>query len=147
MEAVRIATWKVAYRGLLPDALLDGLEVRPARVAEWERSFDAGESELLVAVAGAEVVGFSGAGPCRDEDRPEARELYGLYVAEALWGTGTGHALLAGQEPLDVVWVLEGNSRAIGFYARHGFRPDGTTKAMPRLAPDAVELRMSRDLG
>ncbi|MFG2077752.1 hypothetical protein [Nonomuraea maritima] len=32
IEEIRIAGWRVAYRGLLPDALLDGMEVRPQLV-------------------------------------------------------------------------------------------------------------------
>ena len=39
------------------------------------------------------------------------------------------------------VWVLEGNCRAIKFYERFGFQPDGT-KAQIKLGTTNTELRM-----
>ncbi len=49
---------------------------------------------------------------------------------------GAGHALLdaAEQRMIDAghtrayLWVLDGNDRADGFYARHGWELDGATK-------------------
>lgn len=138
IESVRIATWKVAYRDLLPDALLDELSVEQDRVDRWAASIDADPSFVTVAETSDEIVGWAAVGPCRDEDLPGARELWGIYLLPACWSTGTGAALIEAAGPLDVVWVLEGNARAIGFYERRGLLPDGTRKVREGLG---AELR------
>ena len=65
------------------------------------------------------VAGFCRAGPARDPDlRPEAGEIYGLYVDPERIGTGLGRALLAhAVEDLRArgfaeiaVWMLEGKA-------------------------------------
>lgn len=67
-----------------------------------------------------------------------------LYVAEQYHGSGVAQRLLATALPWGPVhlWVLRGNERAIAFYRRSGFTPDGATKHDPRLGAD--ELRMVR---
>jgi ribosomal protein S18 acetylase RimI-like enzyme len=42
------------------------------------------------------------------------------------------------------LWVLEGNERAVRFYRRHGFVPDGATKPEVIGDADVVELRLVR---
>ena len=41
----------------------------------------------------------------------------------------------------DLVWALEKNTRAIAFYARHGFRPTGEKKFEEGTTEYLVELR------
>lgn len=144
VEAVRIATWKTAYRGLLPDDLLDELRLDDDRVSQLTARFGDDEFDVLVAVAGEQVVGFASSGACRDEDLPGARELWAVYVLPEHWDTGAGAALVAAAGEIDVVWVLEGNVRARAFYERQGFQPDGSTKELERLGPGVTELRYAR---
>lgn len=42
-----------------------------------------------------------------------------------------------------VLWVAQGNARAIAFYRRNGFAPDGTTMTDPAI-PGITEVRMLR---
>ena len=58
-------------------------------------------------------------------------EVRRLYVEPVLQGQGIGAALLEyAIRELHVtrLWALEKNERAIAFYARHGFRPNGERK-------------------
>jgi GNAT superfamily N-acetyltransferase len=135
-EEVRVATWKVAYRGIVPDVHLDAMAVTDERVANLQSRYG-GEMRTLVAEVGGAVVGMAAIGPCRDDDRPGERELYALYVLPDHWGTGAGQALWEAAQPFTSLWVLTDNPRARAFYERNGFRPDGRT--MPVGFTDGVD--------
>ena len=52
------------------------------------------------------------------------KEIQKLFVEPVLQGTGIGAALLkyaVAETKADHLWALEKNTRAIGFYQRHGF--------------------------
>ncbi|MDQ5862578.1 MAG: GNAT family N-acetyltransferase, partial [Actinomycetota bacterium] len=105
----------------------------PERV-ERRKPFLADSDPRIIAVdANNDVVGFSDSGPGRDEDSPEALELYSLYTLRRTHGSGLGAALLGaaiGESPA-YLWVLENNPRALAFYRKHGFRPDGKRGQLP----------------
>jgi ribosomal protein S18 acetylase RimI-like enzyme len=128
VEAARVATWKVAYRGMIPDAYLDALDVRPERIAWLERRFSQGGVATFVAVEGATVVGMATTGPSRDDDLPDVGELYGLYVRAEHWRSGLGSALMRQCGTVTSLWVLEANHRARAFYESQGFAADGHVK-------------------
>lgn len=139
-----LACWREAYTDLV-----DGPGLRAAlarvdeRVERW-RQILAGPHGTVVAEAAGDVVGFVSAGPQRDDDLDLPLELYALYVRRARWGTGLGHRLLVagvGEAPSSL-WVFRDNARARGFYARHGYLPDGAEKLEERLG--GVEVRMVR---
>ncbi len=55
-------------------------------------------------------------------------EVMKLFVEPVLQGQGVGAALLdyaVRELHADHLWALEKNTRAIAFYARHGFHPNG----------------------
>ena len=120
---VHVAAW---------DAAKEGLDLTTRRTVEdrqdqWARFLAEGRGTLWVAKVEGDIAGFTAIGPSRDEDRAGESEIHTLYVDPALWGQGVGSALVAQAPPAEVVslWVGEGNVRARGFYARHGFAPDG----------------------
>ena len=155
---LHVRTWQTTYRGLLPDALLDELDV-VARTKRWQRILgeagagghagsetDAPTSATVVAVEDERVLGFASAGAARDDDAPCARELWALYVDPAEHGAGVGAELLCaavGTHPA-YLWVLEGNNRAIAFYEKHGFRLDGGVESEERGGRMLRDLRMAR---
>jgi GNAT superfamily N-acetyltransferase len=56
-----------------------------------------------------------------------------IYQYARAHGTGTGQALLeaaVGDRPA-YLWTAEDNPRALAFYTRNGFIPDGTRKIIP----------------
>lgn len=134
MAVVHVGTWRDAYRGIVPDEFLDGLDVAQRIEAYREhRVLDDPERPLFVAETDERIVGFVNLGPSRDEDA--AGELYAIYVMAERWDTGVGRALmevaldaLAGRYPQSTLWVLEENDRARRFYEKGGWRFDGTTK-------------------
>jgi ribosomal protein S18 acetylase RimI-like enzyme len=146
--AMHIKTWQTAYRGLLPDEVLDGLDQ-----AEWVQRrltmpWDDPALHALVAEVDGEIVGFVRFGPERLGE--DAGEIYAIYVDPAHWGTGVGDALmrLALQTlPHKEIrlWVLEHNARALRFYARYGLHPDGTRATYTPRGSDfaAPDIRLS----
>ena len=149
-DEVRLATWRATYRGLVPDAFLDGLAVTAElTAARAEMATDPSYALNVAAVDGA-VVGIAAAGPARDDDLDpdEVTELGALYVLPDHWGAGIGRALLEAvlalrPRPAQVLWVLEGNARSRAFYASCGFAPDGHRKLEDLGAPVA-EVRLRR---
>lgn len=144
---VHVETWQAAYTGLIDQDVLDNLSV-DQRVEGWSRWIasslsqqptDEGASvphRLLVATSGDRVIGWAGFGAGRDPGMGHLGELAGLYVHPDFWSQQVGHALImrVEEELLSAgwneayLWVLHGNSRAIGFYERHGWIADGEEK-------------------
>ncbi|MGZ5180367.1 MAG: N-acetyltransferase family protein [Ramlibacter sp.] len=129
LARVHVASWQHAYRHLLPADYLDALSVEK-REAGWREVLARGGSQLLVARAAGEVLGFASFGKCRDGDAPAGRgELWALYASPQAWSRGVGRALWgAARAQLDALgfrdtslWVLAGNARAIRFYTAAGF--------------------------
>src|SRR4029077_13924784 len=96
IASVHVRGWQWAYRGLLPDAVLDGLSVgdraawRDARLADPPP----GEHTWVVEDAKGAVVGFAVAGPARGlQDPPSHGEVYAIYLDPAIVGTGIGRQL------------------------------------------------------
>ena len=136
-------SWRVGYRGLLPDSVLDALDDARSTMqwAQWLRDGyeNAGQrSEVRVTTdAARQVVGVSVFGADRDLPDDAGRgELWVLYVAPSHWGRGFGYGLLLdAEEALAAIgrrdlalWVLEGNDRARRFYERAGWRVDDAMK-------------------
>lgn len=155
VAAVHVRSWQDAYQGLLPQDFLDRLD--PAqRIPGWERTL--AESGLpqggtLVADEGETILGFVTFGPSRDEDTDPERvgEVMAIYLRPQAWGQGLGRQLMAaavgyladaGFEQA-ILWVLNSNDRARGFYKACGWRADGAEKqdAMPGFTVSEVRYR------
>jgi len=154
---LHVRSWQTAYRGLLPDALLDELDV--AQWTERRRGHLAASAERGVANWVAEeegaVVGWAALGPARDEDSgSDTCELYALYLAPEHVGRGVGRALIrhclaeaAAQGHRGMtLWVLANNARAVRFYVAAGFARDPRVTERPFADTGAPQCRMRRDL-
>lgn len=145
--------WQWGYRGLMPDAHLDGLDWTD-RLDRWQATLrDPGPTRTHVAVADGRICGLVHSGPVRDNDLVPAafHEVYSLYVSAQASGRGAGARLLAlgvgGAPPTSpgtVVWVLVGNARARTFYERHGFVLDGASKEYEWGGVSLSDVRMRR---
>jgi ribosomal protein S18 acetylase RimI-like enzyme len=134
---IHASSWRTAYRGILPDAFLDGdllqdHKTRWAGIAELLTPRD----NLLIATDGEGTVGFvagwtSAALGCEDgyglyinnlHVRPELRgKKYGESLCRAL----ARHAMDNAAADVKVsayLWVLDGNAPAHRFYHRLGGR-------------------------
>ena len=132
--AVHVESWRWAYRGQLPDDLLDGLDP-VERAAGWRRSWSPAGRRDRGRATRARLVGFASTATSRDDDAPPGTgEVLTVYVVEDAVGTGAGRALLVGAQGLlrarghtrATLWVLESNERARRFYERNGWTWDGS---------------------
>ena len=165
MGLVHIAAWQAAYRGLIPDDFLDGLD-SAVRGERWHAALSAGPGggryqegdleglALVIEDEGGVVAGISVVGPPRRPEPDSVGELWMINLAPPTWGSGLAQALLAaatdelrrmGFEDA-VLWVLDGNARARRFYERAGWQADGTEYVDGRRGYKVVEVRYRRPL-
>ena len=151
---VHIASWRSAYKGLIPEEDLANLD-HAERRNMWSASIQQHPSETIVAAKENSIIGFVNFGTYRDnEDDRGTAEIRAIYLLESFWGKGIGSELLdyctdksivSGYTSL-VLWVLESNSRAIEFYCKHGFKFDGQKKTETIRGVVLDEIRMSKSL-
>jgi ribosomal protein S18 acetylase RimI-like enzyme len=148
---VHVLTWQVAYRGIMPDAFLDALQIAD-RVALWHESLTSPKPghEVLVWLRAGAVAGFVAFGPGREDST--RGEVYALYVVSEAWDTGAGRALLEAASARlaatgfasALLWVAAANARARRFYERAGWSADGAAKSGVVLGVTVDEVRYAR---
>jgi ribosomal protein S18 acetylase RimI-like enzyme len=137
---IHIASWQAAYRGQIPDAVLDNLDVEK-RATFWRSHLASQPLGVFVAEMNQEIIGFCDLIPSRDEDsNPQiTAEIAAIYINPGYWRQGAGRALChraletARRENFTAVtlWALTSNTAARSFYETMGFRLDGATKTEP----------------
>jgi len=152
---VQVETWRVAYRGLMPDEAIAGFDLEGRRRMWREglaRAPRPGSATFVVELDG-EVVGFASVGRSRDEGSENEGELYAIYLHPSRWDQGIGRALLERAEESmrtfgfarAVLWVLKGNERGQRFYRAAGWESDGR-KVDTFQGAEVVELRYRKAL-
>ena len=123
-------SWQSSYRGILPDTVLDRIDV--GQRAETRRRILRDRSIYqLVAydLTHDDIVGFCDAGPSR-RHVPYAGELYAIYIVQRAKRYGLGqdmfervqaHLVREGLRSM-IVWVLDNNHHARRFYEAMGGR-------------------------
>ncbi len=153
---IHVASWKVAYRELLPASDLDQLEV--SQFESWRgrriEAMDRSNSATLVVLDDGKIVGFVDVGPTRDEhlDAREVAELYAIYLDPERWGSGYGRTLIVAAEAAmaelgfgsAMLWVLEENSRARAFYESAGWESDGGRQQERIISTELYEVRYAK---
>jgi len=129
---VNVYTWDTAYRGLVPQQVIDErirhLQTRAAVTKETI----AAQDNFLVATEDDTIIGFCMFGSARAEAYAGMGEVYALYVLEGFQGKHIGKALfLAGIKALQamgysslIINCLRGNP-ALAFYRHMGGEPIG----------------------
>ncbi|MBE1487931.1 GNAT family N-acetyltransferase [Plantactinospora soyae] len=150
---IQLATWRVAYRRMLPKHVLDNLD-EDWLGRRWSAAVETPPDErhrVLVAVEQAEqsyLVGFAASGPPDEQalapDEP-ASSLGPNVVAvtdllvEPRWGRrGHGSRLLAAAVDLwradgfdtAVAWAFDGDEATRKFLGGAGWEPDGAARAL-----------------
>lgn len=139
IAAFQTACWREAYRGLVPDAYLDSVG-EGDRERRWRERLTTGARAAAVAWAGGQVVGVVSWGTA-ERGVPEL-ELKSLYVGADHRGSGVAARLVEralGAAPAQL-WVFEDNPRARAFYAKLGFRHDGSRQVDPDTGVPEVRL-------
>jgi ribosomal protein S18 acetylase RimI-like enzyme len=155
LARVHVDAWQVAYRGLVPDIMLQAFTYE-YREERFRRSLAAGAEETHVVELEGEVVGLLTIGIARgpDLERQCTGEIWGIYISPRYWRRGFGSRLVAvAQQMLQqrgyenvVLWVLASNSRARRFYEAMGFAPDGHSKEID-LGKSLQAVRYAKRLG
>lgn len=133
---VHVASWRHAYRGLLPDDYLEKLSVdeREAQRLAWFADPRSSSGVLVAEDDAGRVVGFATFGPSRDDDAPMGTgEVPAIYVDPVQVGTGIGRQLIEETAAAlreagftrATLWVLEENESARRFYESVGWTWDG----------------------
>lgn len=120
--------WQGAYAGIIPYKALRAMINRRGR--DWWANAIRRAATVLVVEMGGEIVGYATLGRNRARELPQQGEIYELYLRPEFQGIGLGRRLFAaarqalGAHGLDglVVWALEENDGALGFYAGSGGR-------------------------
>jgi ribosomal protein S18 acetylase RimI-like enzyme len=150
---VHVASWRHAYRGLIPDHVLDDLSVEE-REAVWREGLAGEEPGMaLVAEDDTRVIGFVGFGPGRSFDAEDVAEIYAIYLDPEYQRRGIGRRLLEGALHVlaedgfreATLWVLESNTAARRFYESLGWTTDEVTRheRIEGAAVDEVRYRRS----
>ena len=124
-------SWRAHYRGILPDAYLDG-EVFAERQAFWQDALGAPRSGQLVMVATRQSALAGFVAIVRDGEPGFGAEIENLHVRPRLCGGGLGRRLLgaaagrlaAAGVSSACLWVFDANAAAIRFYRRLGGTAD-----------------------
>ncbi|SBT53393.1 GNAT family N-acetyltransferase [Micromonospora auratinigra] len=150
---LQLATWRVAYRRILPRHVLDNLdEAYLAR--RWSAAVQeppSGAHRVLVAVEQAEqsyLVGFAAAGPADAEALAPGEPADALadgvaavtdLLVEPRWGRrGHGSRLLAAMVDhwrtdglhRAVAWAFDADAATRAFLTSTGWEPDGAARAL-----------------
>ena len=156
LAALHVLMWQQAYSNLMPQAFLDGLTLELETRSElWSNAIEERTASVFLDYDDDTLVGFAACGKCQDSDAKTTwGELGALYYLKPYWGTGRAQILYL--EALDqlkengnsvaTLWVLDGNSRAIAFYQKHGFRFDEQEKVEKKPKFTIRELRMTKQL-
>jgi len=130
---INIKTWKIAYKGIVPQAHLDSLSIND-KLPRWTKrikNLKENKNEIFVAeisnINGKELIGFSLGGPSHFEDFKIDGDLHAIYVLPKYWKQGIGTLLfnaiiksfLNKQYKTMVIWALKKNS-ACEFYKNMG---------------------------
>jgi GNAT superfamily N-acetyltransferase len=129
IAGVRVDAWRTTYRGMIPDAYLDGMTVE-ASTALWDRVLNAPANRTAVVVAehDGQVVGFAAANLLDPPKHGADAELSAVYLRHDYRRAGLGRRLVAavvqsmqahGARAL-VVWVIAANKAARAFYESLG---------------------------
>jgi GNAT superfamily N-acetyltransferase len=126
---VRVDSWRTTYRGLIPDAYLDGMQV-DASTALWERVLSAENTtaDVFVATHDGEVIGFAAGNRLKEPKHGADAEITAVYLRREYQNAGIGRRLVAAVVDAQrahgatamIVWVIAGNKIARAFYEALG---------------------------
>ena len=147
VTAIQVGAWRSSHAEVLGADVLDALDTVRMR-DQWAAGISSPPGPgfgVLVACAGADVVGFAAVAP---------GQVLALEVEPRHQRGGHGSRLLAaavdrlrrdGAEEV-VTWVLDGDTARETFLAGAGLGPDGRTRTLATGVRDVVERRWAAEL-
>lgn len=153
IAAIRVASWRATYAGLVPAPILARMDVAPNEAWIADRiEHEGGRGTLVVESADGAVAGYAMTSPCEDDDASGLGEVQAIYLSPGARGRGLGRPLLeAAADRLGdagftviVLWVLDGNGPARRFYEAAGFVTDGARRCLDFDGTAVDEVRYRR---
>lgn len=153
IASIHVRSWQHAYRGIVPDAVLDSFDIAH-RTDVWHQRLhpDIAMTAVVAELAG-EVIGFASWGTADEADLPAGTAmLYTLYLNPQHIGTGVGSALLRHAEAAMAgtasLRVLVANINTRIFYEKHGWVPEPETERHESaFGTELHTVRYRKDLG
>lgn len=153
MAEVIADSWNMAYKTLISEEDMK-LFTNPVRRAELlKERFDRNDPVYVLLFLRA-IKGVCSAQKYENAGFHNTAEIDQLYFSPSAIGRGFGGILL--EHMLNilkgkgfkqvVLFVMEGNERAIGFYSRFGFKPDGFCLICESLSRKNRALRYIKEL-
>ena len=139
--------WRSAFRGIVSDEHLFKTMSVAKKTEDLSKTID--DFETYVYDDGL-VKAFMTIGKCRDNDKPDSFELWGLFVEPLMTGQGIGSQLISFCEEQArergfneiCIWTLEENTKGRTFYEQHGYALDGHRKLRDTLR--VAEIRYTK---
>jgi ribosomal protein S18 acetylase RimI-like enzyme len=133
---VRVAAWRLGYRGLIPDSYLNRPDFEQLQALHLQAALHDITDEVRISVAevAGKIVGYCAYGACGDSSsQPSQAGIYDLFVHPQAWHCGVGRKLLTcATEHLNAqgfvaasLFVYEANTRGRAFYQQAGWEADG----------------------
>lgn len=148
IAAVRIESWRATYRGIIPDAYLDGMQLEES-VHHWRSILQALPAAadrvcVFVAESDGQVIGFASGMLLPEAKLGMQAELTAIYLLPEWQRSGIGRRMAQkvarslqalGAASL-LVWVIAGNAVARNFYEELG----GTFLLEQAFSWDGIDL-------
>jgi ribosomal protein S18 acetylase RimI-like enzyme len=149
---IHVASWDVAYRGIMPDDVIARTDVA-YRTHLWNQRLGDGAWPVFLLEDEGQTVAFCHMYPTHDpdDDPKSVGHITSVHVLPHLRGRGYGRRLIdhvvaefRRRKFREItLWVLEENRKARIFYDTYGFRPDGGKKTYPNTAVPEVRYRLT----
>jgi ribosomal protein S18 acetylase RimI-like enzyme len=134
---IHVETWRVAYKGHIPDSVLVSLSIEK-RTTFWQERLAKVSGNIFAAEKDGSIIGFCDLRSPQENGEPlgTTGEIGALYVLQTFWRMGAGRMLLnsalkeAGRRGYHSVslGVLASNDAARNFYEAIGFATNGEVK-------------------
>ena len=153
---IHVESWKVAYRGIMPDDVIARTDLA-YRTQFWAERIADREWPVFMIEEDGQRVAFCQMVSSRDPDDDATRvgHITSIHVLPQLRGRGHGRMLM--DHVLNefrrrgfaevTLWVLEENRNARAFYEKYGFEPDGGTRRDPKTEVSEVRYRIRLNRG
>lgn len=149
LAKIRVESWQMAYREIVPKYFLKGLTIRK-RVSAFREALINETEETYQAEEGNAVVGILTIGASRDITlkNTSTGQIWGIYLLPDYWRRGIGTFLSKEAEHIFasrgfkeiVLWVQDANAAAKKFYEAMGYLADGNKKTV-RLGKELIAIR------
>ena len=149
---IHIFGWRSAYRDLISDDYLFNSLSVSKRINSLNDTKQLSNEETYVFEDSGIIKAFMILGNSRSTDKPNAFELYALYVEPLMKGQGIGTQMISKFEETarykgfreTILWVFRNNKSARKFYENNRYKTDGKEEILEKF--NQVEIRYVKQI-